>query len=293
MAFTTVIGTSVLAGHLSDPQWVIVDCRFLLNDADWGRHEYLTRHIPGAVYAHLERDLSGELSGQNGRHPLPDPDVLIQTLGGFGVTRGVQVVVYDQDSGAFASRLWWLLRWLGHEDVAVLDGGFAKWLSEQRPTAAGEETRARRSFAGSPRRQMVVDAEEVARLAAREPARLIDARAPERYRGEIEPIDRVAGHIPGAVNDHFMQNVDEHGTFRSPEALRDRLTTAIGGVSPDEIVCYCGSGVTACHNLLALELAGLPGARLYAGSWSEWSSDPSRPVELGARGAKQEKGPAI
>jgi thiosulfate/3-mercaptopyruvate sulfurtransferase len=293
LAFTTVIGTSVLAGHLSHPQWVIVDCRFLLNDADWGRHEYLTRHIPGAVYAHLERDLSGELSGQNGRHPLPDPDVLIQTLGGFGVTRGVQVVVYDQDTGAFASRLWWLLRWLGHEDVAVLDGGFAKWLSEQRPTAGGEETRARRSFAGSPRRQMVVDAEEVARLADREPARLIDARAPERYRGEIEPIDRVAGHIPGAVNDPYMQNLDEQGTFRSPEALRDRLTAAIGAAPPDEIVCYCGSGVTACHNLLALELAGLPGARLYAGSWSEWSSDPSRPVELGARGAKQEKGPAI
>jgi thiosulfate/3-mercaptopyruvate sulfurtransferase len=292
LAFKTVIETSVLADHLSDPHWVTVDCRFLLNDAAWGWREYLARHIPGAVYAHLERDLSGELSGRNGRHPLPDPDALIRTLGGLGITSGVQVVVYDQDSGAFASRLWWLLRWLGHEDVAVLDGGFAKWLSEQRPIAAGEETRARRSFVRSPRAHMVVDIEEVARLAAREPARLIDARAPERYRGEIEPIDRVAGHIPGAVNDHYMQNLDDLGNFRSPEALRDRLTAAIGGASPDEIVCYCGSGVTACHNLLALEHAGLSGARLYAGSWSEWSSDPSRPVEQ-SPGAAQEKGPAM
>ena len=288
---TTLVDTATLAAHLTDPAWVVVDCRFALADAAWGSREYLARHIPGAVYADLERDLSGEVSGRNGRHPLPDPETLMRTVGGFGISDGAQVVVYDQDSGMFASRLWWLLRWLGHEGVALLDGGFAKWIAEGRPVSEGRETRAPRRFAGAPRPQMVVDVGEVARIAAREPSRLIDARAPERYRGDIEPIDRVAGHIPGAVNDHFMQNLDEHGTFRSPQALRDRLAAAIGGAPPEEIVCYCGSGVTACHNLLALERAGLRGARLYAGSWSEWSSDPSRPVEQ-SPGVVEKKGPA-
>jgi thiosulfate/3-mercaptopyruvate sulfurtransferase len=279
MTLTTLVNTGTLAAHLSDPTWVVVDCRFALNDEAWGSREYLARHIPGAVYAHLAHDLSGELSGRNGRHPLPDPGVLTRTLGAFGITNGVQVVAYDQDGGMFASRLWWLLRWMGHDEVAVLDGGFAKWMAEQRPISSGQETHAPRPFGGSPRAHMVADVDEVARLVGREPTRLVDARAPERYRGEVEPIDRVAGHIPGAVNDFYMQNLDEHGTFRSAEALRDRLTTAIGGAAPDEIVCYCGSGVTACHTLLALERAGLHGARLYAGSWSEWSSDPARPVE--------------
>jgi thiosulfate/3-mercaptopyruvate sulfurtransferase len=289
--FTTLVDTETLAAHLSDPDWAVVDCRFLLTDEAWGRQEYLSRHIPGAVYAHLERDLSAPLTGHNGRHPLPDPKALIRTLGGFGIADGVQVAVYDQDSGMFAVRLWWMLRWLGHDSVALLDGGFAKWAAENRAASSGQETRARRSFTGSPRADMVADVDEVARLAALEPARLFDARAPERYRGEVEPIDRVAGHIPGAINDYYMQNLGEDGTFLSPEALRARLTTAIGDASPREIVCYCGSGVTACHNLLALELAGLPGARLYPGSWSEWSSDPSRPVEQSPDVAKR-KGPA-
>jgi thiosulfate/3-mercaptopyruvate sulfurtransferase len=289
--FTTLLDTATLAAHLSDPDWAVVDCRFLLTDEAWGRHEYLSRHVPGAVYAHLGHDLSGPLTGHNGRHPLPDPETLMHTLGGFGLANGVQVVVYDQDSGMFAVRLWWMLRWMGHNSVALLDGGFAKWMAEKRATSSGQETRARRPFVGSPRPEMVVDADEVARLATQQPARLIDARAPERYRGEVEPIDRVAGHIPGAVNDHFMQNLDKDGTFRSPQALRDRLTAVIGGASPQDIACYCGSGVTACHTLLALERAGLSGARLYPGSWSEWSSDPSRPVAPSPQAAK-EKGPA-
>jgi thiosulfate/3-mercaptopyruvate sulfurtransferase len=292
MAFTTIVETGTLASHLSDPAWAVVDCRFALNDDAWGAHEYPASHVSGAVYAHLAHDLSGPPSGHNGRHPLPEPGTLARTLGGFGIATGVQVVAYDQDSGMFASRLWWLLRWMGHDSVAVLDGGFAKWRAEQRPTSSGHETRARRLFAGSPRADMVVDVDEVTRLAAHEPTRLIDARAPERFRGEIEPIDRVAGHIPGAVNDFYMQNLDDRGLFRSTEALRDRLTKAIGGAPVDEVVCYCGSGVTACHNLLALERAGLHGARLYPGSWSEWSSDPSRPVEK-SHGAVQEKGPAM
>ena len=241
--------------------------------------EYYAAHIPGAAYAHLNADLSGPVTGRNGRHPLPDPSRLSQTLGRLGVTRGVQVVAYDQDAGMYASRLWWLLRWMGHDEVAVLDGGFAKWLAEARPTTPGEEPSRPREFNGSPRGDMIADVDEVARLVGRSDWLLLDARAPERYRGDIEPIDRVPGHIPGAANYHFLRNVDEHGTFRSVDALRHDLQQAVGQTPVDRVVCYCGSGVTACQNLVALEHAGLHGARLYPGSWSEWSSDPSRPIE--------------
>ena len=290
--YRTLVDTATLAAHLADPLWVVVDCRFMLSDAAWGPREYLARHIPGAAYAHLERDLSGVPNGHNGRHPLPNPEALAPILGGFGIGDTVQVVVYDQDNGMFASRLWWLLRWMGHYDVALLDGGFATWISEQRPTVSGVETRPARAFSGTPHAAMVADLQEVALMSAGGGKRLIDARAPERYRGAIEPIDRVPGHIPGAVNDHFMQNVDERGKFKAPETLRTRLTGALGGARPDDVVCYCGSGVTACHNLLALELAGLPGARLYPGSWSEWSSDPSRGVET-STGEPEKEGPAM
>jgi thiosulfate/3-mercaptopyruvate sulfurtransferase len=292
MSPTTLVDGATLATHLSDPLWATVDCRFMLTDSGWGSREYLARHIPGATYAHLEKDLSGELNGHNGRHPLPDPDALKRVLGGLGIATGVQVVAYDQDNGMFASRLWWLLRWIGHEDAAVLDGGFARWIVEQRPVSSGIETRPARSFMGAPRPEMVADIHSVARMSARGSAGLIDVRAPERYRGEIEPIDRVPGHIPGAVNDHFMQNVDERGSFRDPQSLRARLKTVLGSARSDEAVCYCGSGVTACHTLLALELAGLPGARLYPGSWSEWSSDPSRGVET-SPWRTETKGPAM
>ena len=292
MPYTTLVDTNTLSQHLTDPHWVIVDCRFMLADAAWGGREYLAGHIPGAVYAHLESDLSGPISGHNGRHPLPEPAALERTLGRLGIGQGVQVVAYDQDNGMFASRLWWLLRWLGHDEAAVLDGGFAKWTDEARSSATGREMRKPQSFVGVPRRDMIVDAAQVERLRTHPAARLIDVRAPERYRGEIEPIDRVPGHIPGAVNDHFMQNVDDRGIFRAPDALRARLTSVLAGVRPDEAACYCGSGVTACHTLLALELAGLQGVRLYPGSWSEWASDPSRPVATTADGV-QKKGPAM
>ncbi len=280
MAFTTLVDTSSLANHLSDQAWAVVDCRFALNDEAWGEREYLSRHIPGAVYAHLAKDLSGELSGRNGRHPLPTPETLADTLGRFGIAKGVQVVAYDQDGGMFASRLWWLLRWMGHDSVAVLDGGFARWLTEQRPTSAGAEARAPQVFSGLPLGGMAVDVGEMARLVADKSARLVDARAPERYTGAVEPIDKVAGHIPGAVNHFFMQNLDDRGGFRSAGELREKFAATFDGAPADQVVAYCGSGVTACHNLLALEHAGLRGARLYAGSWSEWSSEPSRPVEV-------------
>jgi thiosulfate/3-mercaptopyruvate sulfurtransferase len=279
MAFMTLISTAALALHLEEPAFVVVDCRFKLDDPAWGEREYQSRHIPGAMYAHLDRDLSGVKTGTNGRHPLPPVDAFARTLGRLGIAEGVQVVAYDQDSGMFASRLWWMLRWLGHDAVAVLDGGFSRWDAEDRPTAAGIETQPAAAFTPRVRGDMLVDVATVEALAASRSKTLVDARAPQRYRGEVEPLDRVAGHIPGARNHFYQLNVDEQGRFHTPEELRARFRDVVAGTPPNEIVCYCGSGVTACHNLLALEHAGINGARLYAGSWSEWSADPARPVE--------------
>jgi thiosulfate/3-mercaptopyruvate sulfurtransferase len=279
MPFTTLIDTVALAQHAGEPDWAIVDCRFALEDPEWGEQRYETAHVPGAVHAHLDHDLSGEKTGTNGRHPLPDAADLARTLGRLGIGSGVQVVAYDQDTGAYASRLWWLLRWMGHESAAVLDGGFARWIAEGRATHTGRQSRPGRTFTGVPRPDMTVNADDVSRMLGSNETRLVDARAPERYRGELETIDKVAGHIPGARNHFYRGNLNEAGTFRSSGDLRDRWLAALSGTAPDRTVCYCGSGVTACHDLLALEHAGLTGARLYAGSWSEWSSDPSRPFE--------------
>ncbi len=281
MAFRTLISTAVLASHIDDPAFAIVDCRAKLDDLGWGAREHATAHIPGAVYADLTHDLSGPKNGTNGRHPLPDPRALAQTFSRLGIASGVQVVAYDQENGMFASRLWWLLRWLGHDTVAVLDGGFKTWTAEGRPTESGETRRAPREFSGPPRANMAVNVEAVASLVGAAGSRLVDARAPERFRGETEPIDKTPGHIPGAKNHFFQWNLDEHGLFRTPEELRAKIRSSIGDVPADQIVCYCGSGVTACHNLLAFEHAGRTGAKLYAGSWSEWSSNPARPVEKG------------
>ena len=281
MAFKTLVSTAALALHMDDPLYAIVDCRAKLDDLTWGAREHAAAHIPGAVYADLTHDLSGPKTGTNGRHPLPDPHVLAQTFSRLGISSGVQVVAYDQENGMFASRLWWLLRWLGHDAVAVLDGGIRKWTAEGRPVESGETHRAPRVFEGSPRPDLAVDVQAVASHLGGGGALLVDARAPERYRGDTEPIDKVGGHIPGAKNHFFQRNLDEQGLFRTPEDLRSTIVASVGDVPADRIVCYCGSGVTACHNLLAFEHAGLPGAKLYAGSWSEWSSDPARPVEKG------------
>jgi thiosulfate/3-mercaptopyruvate sulfurtransferase len=282
MSFRTLISTAALQPRLHDPAYVVVDCRFKLDDTGWGEREHAAAHIPGAIYAHLDRDLSGAKTGTNGRHPLPSPEALAATLGRWGIASGVQVVAYDQDNGMFASRLWWLLRWMGHDAVAVLDGGFAKWTAEGRATRAGAESRAPHTFVANVRSDMTVDVSGVDAIARSSPSLLLDARAPERFRGDVEPLDKVPGHIPGAKNHFFQQNVDANGTFRTPEELRDRLLAAAGGAPIDRLVCYCGSGVTACHNLLALEHAGLAGAKLYPGSWSEWCSDAKRPVERGS-----------
>jgi thiosulfate/3-mercaptopyruvate sulfurtransferase len=280
MPETTLISTGVLADLLGSPSLVVIDCRFDLKETASGERAYDASHIPGAVYAHLDRDLSGKISGSNGRHPLPEPERFAATLARLGVSRDSQIVAYDQDSGMFASRLWWMARWLGHDAVPVLDGGWSKWLAEGRPTSSEPTVAAPGRF--SPRLQdgLLVTVDDLSPAA---PAgwRLVDARAAERYRGDTEPLDRAAGHIPGAVNRSFQTNLAEDGTFKSPAALADDFRDVIADTPTEDVVCYCGSGVSACHNLLALEHAGLHGAKLYAGSWSEWCADPSRPVATG------------
>ena len=292
MSFSTLIDPATLAGLLHRPDIVIVDCRFDLLNPSWGESEYLASHVPGAVYANLNLDLSGPENGTNGRHPLPDAKTFAATAGRLGIGNGIQVVTYDQGAGSYAARLWWMLRWMGHREVAVLDGGYAAWLAEGRPTRSGVEAVTTRSFTGHPQSELLVDAAVVGRVArGAEQGCLVDARAPERYRGEVETIDKAAGHIPGALNHYFMNNLAPSGRFLPPDALRENLHTAIGGASPSDVIAYCGSGVTACHNLLALEHAGLTGARLYPGSWSEWSSDPDRPIATGDdRGQASDRG---
>ncbi|MEO6877193.1 MAG: sulfurtransferase, partial [Gemmatimonadaceae bacterium] len=233
MPFTTLITSAELAAEASNQAFVIVDCRFDLANVEWGRAEYLARHIPRAMYAHLDADLSGAKTGTNGRHPLPHPDQLRDTLSRLGIGTDTQVVAYDEGSAMYAARLWWLLRWMGHESVAVLDGGFAKWTAEGRPTATGDEQNPRRDFTGSPRANATVDANFVAAHADKTDWRVIDARAPERYRGDVEPIDRVGGHIPGAVNRFFKSNLTDAGVFRSPQELRQQFDAIVSGATPD------------------------------------------------------------
>lgn len=278
VGFTTLVDTAALAQLLDDTATAVVDCRFDLKDTAAGERAYAAAHIPGAVYAHLDRDLSGLKTGTNGRHPLPDPATLAHTFGRFGIGADTQVVAYDQDSGMYASRLWWMLRWLGHDRVAVLNGGLAKWLAEGRPVVRGVETTAPRLFRPVLRPEMLTSIEDVAAQSAAG-WQLVDARAPERYRGDVEPLDTTAGHIPGASNHFYQSNLEEEGTFRPGPELAARFKESLGDTPADRVICYCGSGVTACHNLLALEHAGLHGAKLYAGSWSEWSADSSRGIE--------------
>ena len=276
---TTLISTDALASHLDG--WAIIDSRYDLKDEAWGRTQYAQAHIPGAVYASLADEMSAPPDGANGRHPLPSPDAMAGTFGRLGVGAGIQVVLYDQDDGRYASRLWWMLRYMGHEPVAVLDGGFAKWTLEGRPVRAGEETRPPAAFEGRARQGARLRVDDVERLIGDPATLLIDARAPERFEGQHETIDRAAGHIPGAVNHFYQWNVGTGGTMLPPEQLREQFQRVMGDRRPEQVVMYCGSGVTACQNLLAMEHAGLPGARVYPGSWSEWSSDPARPIAKG------------
>lgn len=277
--FTTLISATDLSKHSHRPDWVIVDCRFSLHDPEKGRSDYREGHIPGAFYAHLDKDLSGAvLPGQTGRHPLPAVDRLTDLFRSWGVGRRTQVVAYDYRSGGIAARLWWLLNWLGHEEVAVLDGGWAAWQDGGFAVSGAIPPTRDGHFEPHPDHRLVVEAEQVGAIPDQGKGCLVDSREAVRYLGEEEPIDPVAGHIPGAVNAPFMENVDEEGRFLPAGALRERFLKILSGAQPEESVFYCGSGVTACHNLLAMKYAGLGMARLYPGSWSEWITDPERKV---------------
>jgi thiosulfate/3-mercaptopyruvate sulfurtransferase len=281
--FDTLVETEVLMAHLGDPSWVVFDCRSVLTDPEAGPRAYATGHIPGAQYLHLGRDLSGPVTPESGRHPLPDPVQLAAKLGKAGVGGGVQVVAYDDAGGAYAARLWWLLRWLGHRQSAVLNGGWQQWLKEERPVSHEVPVPAPREFPyrGTGQSDYLTTAEVTDLVRGRTRGLLVDARGPTRYRGDEEPIDPVAGHVPGAINLPFAGNLAQDGRFSSPAVLRQRFEAALGDTPAERAVFMCGSGVTACHDLLAMELAGMKGARLYAGSWSEWIRDPSRPVAKG------------
>jgi thiosulfate/3-mercaptopyruvate sulfurtransferase len=280
----TLISAADLAAHIDDPAWVVVDCRHDLMNLAAGRGAYASGHLPGAVFADIETVLSGARNGADGvflgRHPLPDREVLAEALRDFGIDDTTQVVAYDAHGGMFAARLWWLLRWLGHEAVAVLDGGMAAWEAAGQQLTTEVRTRPRGSFSVRAPFVPTVTVREVLDNLESGKRIVIDARAADRYRGENETIDPVGGHIPGAKNRFFKDNLGADGRFKDAAQLREELGALVD--DPEAAIMQCGSGVTACHNLLALEVAGLPGAALYPGSWSEWVGDPARPVAKGA-----------
>jgi len=281
MNFRTLTSVGELEQQLADPALVLFDCRHDLMNPDAGAQAYARSHIPGARFAHTDRDLSGAKTGTTGRHPLPDPAAFMAWLGSNGVDSSKQVVAYDHAGGASATRLWWMLRhWLGHERVAVLDGGWEGWNQAGARVTAELPGIVPAIFSGSPHR-VAVDVRYVLSHLNDPEVVVIDARAPERYRGESEPIDPVAGHIPGARNRLYKNNLDAGGRFKPPAELRGEFNALLAGKRPDQIVHQCGSGVSACHNLLAMEVAGLTGSKLYPGSWSEWCADPGRPVARG------------
>lgn len=277
--YQTIISAKELNENLKKPEWIVFDCRFNLMDTEAGLNAYQTSHIPGAFYLHLDNDLSSPITPVSGRHPLPDISGLVARLSQIGVTSESQVVVYDDCGGAMAARAWWLLRWLGHQSVAVLDGGFPAW---QTAFAVDNEAPVPNpsQFVASLKGDMNLAAQELQQQLGAQLIVLVDARAAERFRGEVEPIDPVAGHVPGAVNRPLTDNLVE-GLFKSPENLRTEWQSITQGCEPEHVVHMCGSGVTACHNILAMEIAGLSGSRIYAGSWSEWIRDHSRPVAQG------------
>ncbi|GAB3384254.1 sulfurtransferase [Azotobacter armeniacus] len=283
MSHAQLLSPAQLAARLDQPELRILDCRFVLEDPAYGARSYAQEHIPGARFADLEHDLSGPVQkGMTGRHPLPDPALLIERLRAWGIDNASPVVLYDDGPGAFAARAWWLLAWLGKRDgVFLLDGGLNAWRAASLPLTAELTAPAAGTFQGQPDASLLVDAQRLLARFGDARLTLLDARALPRFRGEVEPLDPVAGHIPGARCAPFTENLGADGRFLPAEQLRERFAGLLGERPVDQLVAYCGSGVTACHNLFALSLAGYPLAPLYAGSWSEWLTDRSRPIATG------------
>jgi thiosulfate/3-mercaptopyruvate sulfurtransferase len=282
MPHTTLVSTDTVAEHLDDPDWVVVDCRHELGDVAAGERAHRTGHIPGARFLHLDRDLSGTATGSNGRHPLPGADAFAARLGALGIDRNRQVVVYDAQAGGIAARLWWMLRlWFDHEACALLDGGWPRWIAEGRPQTTTPPDVLPTRYPARPRGHTVVAVDDLLAHLRDDAMLLVDARATERFAGESETLDPVAGHIPGACNRPFRDNLASDGRFKPAAVLRAELDALLGGRAPESVVHQCGSGVSACHNMLAMAHAGLPAGRLYVGSWSEWCADRSRPVATG------------
>ncbi|MBC3364365.1 sulfurtransferase [Pseudomonas sp. SWRI154] len=283
MPIAQLISPQGLEQRRTDPGLVILDCRFALEDPDYGQRSYAEGHIAGASFADLERDLSGPvIKGVTGRHPLPDPEALIARLRAWGIGNDSAIVLYDDGPGAYAARAWWLLVWLGKRDgVYILDGGLKAWHSAGLPLSLDPPARQPGTFSGSADANLLFDAETLQQRLGQSDMTLLDARALPRFKGEVEPIDPVAGHIPGAQCAAFTDNLGTDGRFLPVDQLKQRFATKLGDRSPTELVAYCGSGVTACHNLFALCLAGYPLGKLYAGSWSEWINDPQRGVAKG------------
>jgi thiosulfate/3-mercaptopyruvate sulfurtransferase len=282
MSYTTLVSASDLADHLGDASWIVCDCRHDLLDYEAGRSAYAKAHIPDARFLHLDEDLSGPKTGRNGRHPLPHPITFTLRLGALGIDNSRQIVAYDASGGYYAARLWWMLRWVGHARAAVLDGGWDAWTKSGYAVTDKLPVAQPTTFNPNLQAQHAVDTGFVAARLPRQEICLLDARSAERYRGENETLDPVGGHIPGAINRFFKHNLDATGCFRSAAELKLEFAELLGAHAPQSVVHQCGSGVTACHNLLAMEISGLAGSRLYPGSWSEWCSELSRPVAKGS-----------
>jgi thiosulfate/3-mercaptopyruvate sulfurtransferase len=279
--FTTTVSTDLLARHLDDPDWVVLDCQHDLIDHHHGRAAYAREHLPGAHFVAMEDDMAGAKTGRNGRHPLPEVAALVRAFGRLGVAAGRQVVAYDASQNTYAGRVWWTLRWLGHARVAVLDGSLGKWKAEGRPLTTQVPSPRPAVFEPGVALLDKAEAPEIVAALGTRGMTVIDARAAERYSGEKETIDPVGGHIPGARLRFWKDNLQADGSYKSPAQLRAEFETLLAGATPDQVVHQCGSGVSACNNLIAMEIAGLSGSRLYPGSWSEWCADPARPVARG------------
>jgi thiosulfate/3-mercaptopyruvate sulfurtransferase len=275
--FTTLIDIDSLLNGYHNSDWLVFDTRYDLADKEAGKQAYLEGHIPGAIYIDLHDDLSRPPSTNKGRHPLPSEDAMNELFSELGIQTDTQVIIYDNVSGAFAARLWWMLRHMQHQQVAVLDGGWQAWVNAEAPIDSNYESRSQSTYSKSAINNDVIDINQVKNASL-----LIDSREPIRYRGESEPIDNAAGHIPGALNRFWKENLTENGCFKEKSELKVEFQEILGKTPAEESVFYCGSGVTACHNLLATAHAGLALPKLYAGSWSEWSSDPANPVETGS-----------